>query len=443
MKRILYFCAFVLALAACEDDDNFSTSTGLKLTFPADTLEMDTVFSKIPSSTYTFWVYNHNDAGIRLTTIRLKRGNQTGYRVNVDGIYLDNSNGSQTSDVEVRRNDSILVFVELTAQETGMLEPQKAEDDLVFSLESGVEQKVHLEAWSWDANKQYSPVIAKDSVIESAVPIVIYGDMVVEAGVTLTIRNTTLYFHDSSGLEVFGTLKTENCVMRGDRLDRMFDYLPYDRVSGQWRGVCFKESSTGNILNQTEIRNTVKGIVCDSAALDSMQYRLAMTACVVHNCQETGLEAYNARLWLDHCQLTNTGGDCISVVGGMVDINYCTFAQFYAFIADRGAAIRFTNAENQPLLRFDCVGSIVTGYDEDVVMGSTVNDSTAFNYYFGKCLLRTPSVAEDSLHFKDIIWETPDDSIQGKQHFVLIDEENLMYDFHLDSLSTAQGLGCY
>ena len=57
--------------------------------------------------------------------------------------------------------------------------------------------------------------------------------------------------------------------------------------------------------------------------------------------------------------------------------------------------------------------------------------------------MRTPEVTEEKERFENIIWETPKDSVQGKQHFVLIDEENLIYDFRLDSLSTAQGLGCY
>jgi hypothetical protein len=52
-------------------------------------------------------------------------------------------------------------------------------------------------------------------------------------------------------------------------------------------------------------------------------------------------------------------------------------------------------------------------------------------------------VEDDTLSFHRIVWETPEDSVQGKQHFKLIDEENLDYDFHLDSLSTAQGMGCY
>ena len=72
------------------------------------------------------------------------------------------------------------------------------------------------------------------------------------------------------------------------------------------------------------------------------------------------------------------------------------------------------------------------------------NDTTLlFRYRFDNCLMRTPAVENDTVSFKNIQWETPKDSIQGKQHFVNIDEDNLIYDFHLDSLSTAHGKGCY
>ena len=146
MKRILYLL-LIIVCAACENDDSFSTSTGLKLSFSVDTLKMDTTFSNVPTSTYAFWVHNKNDAGLKLQTVRLKRGNQTGFRVNVDGVYLDNSNGSQTSNVEIRRKDSILVFVELTAAMTQQQAPKLVEDDLLFCLESGREQQVNLRAW--------------------------------------------------------------------------------------------------------------------------------------------------------------------------------------------------------------------------------------------------------------------------------------------------------
>ena len=436
-----------MTIVACQDDDIFSTSTGLRLTFPQDTLKMDTVFSRTPSSTYTFWVYNNNDAGIKMQSVRLRRGNQTGFRVNVDGIYLDNSNGSQTSDVEIRRNDSILVFVELTPGEMGQLEPTLLEDDLLFQMESGVEQKVCLQAWVWDAMKLYSPVITQDSLIESSVPIVVFGDMRVEEGATLTIRNTTLYFHDESGLDVHGTLYMEDCVLRGDRLDDMFSYLPYDRVSGQWNGVMINETSKGNRFVRTEIRNGCYGVICDSAALDLDQYRLEMENCIVHNCSGAGVAAINAYVRLDHCQLTNMGHECFSIFGGVAEISHCTFAQFYPFSADRGPAFRFTNFYNGLIampVYVTCHNSIITGYADDVLLGDMLGEDPAtFDYEFERCLMRTPEVTDEPERFVDIIWETPEDSIQGKKHFVQIDEDNLIYDFHLDSLSTAQGLGCY
>ena len=186
MKRIFYFLTILAICVACQDDDSFSTNNGLKLDFSVDTLSLDTVFSRTPSSTYSFWVHNRNNDGLRMQSVRLRRGNQTGYRVNVDGMYLDNANGSQTNDVEIRKNDSILVFVELTSNETRQPTPTLVEDDLVFTLESGVEQKVCLRAWSWDAMKLYSPEITKDSVIETNIPIVIYGDLKVGEDATLT-----------------------------------------------------------------------------------------------------------------------------------------------------------------------------------------------------------------------------------------------------------------
>jgi hypothetical protein len=359
--------------------------------------------------------------------------------VNVDGIYLDNANGAQTNDVEIRKKDSVLVFVELTAPEVYKDTPTLLEDDLLFLLESGTEQKVLLQAWAWDAIKLYSPVIEKDSVIASRVPYIIYGDMTIKEGAKLTIRNTSLYFHAGSGLEVYGSLNTENCLMRGDRLDRMFSYLPYDRISGQWKGIHLYASSKGNLLIDTEIRNPEYGIICDSASIDDA-YRLRMLRCIVHNCKGAGVELNQTYALLENCQLTNTLGDCLKVSGGHAEIQYCTIAQFYPFSANRGAALYLTN-QYAPLERFICEGSIITGYEDDVVMGSQKGDM-AFNYSFNNCLLRTPKV-DDAEHYNDIMWESMNDSIQGTKHFVTIDEENLYYDFHLVPESPAVGLGCY
>ena len=443
MKRIfLYLIIYIGVLAACSENDSFTTSRSNLLTFSTDTVKMDTVFSTIGSSTYTFWVYNHSGDGIRLNTVRLQNGNQTGFRVNVDGSYLDNQMGAVVTDLEVRKGDSLRVFVELTAAETHRTEPQLIEDDLIFSLESGAEQRVHLRSHAWDALQVRDLVVSKDTLIESVKPVIIYGEGIkVDSGVVLTVRNTTLYFHDGAGMTVRGTLKTENVVMRGDRLDHMFDYLPYDRVSGQWQGIVFEEPSVNNVLTDTEIRNAMTAVRVDSAALDSTVQRLTMTRCVVHNAKGSGVVAVNSNIGLYYCQLTNTYGDCLAVYGGKADIDHCTLGQFYPFAADRGFALAFSDDSD---LRLECKHTIITGYDDDEVMLYRSGDSLrVLEYRFSDCLLRTPVVEDDTVSFQRIQWETPKDSIQGKQHFVKIDETNLDYDFHLDSLSTAIGKGCY
>ena len=433
-------------MVSCSDDDSFTTDAGALLSFSVDSVKMDTVFSGVATSTYSFWVYNRNKEGLRLPTVRLRQGNQTGFRVNVDGSYLDNQRGSVVNDLEVRGGDSIRVFVELTAAENGLDEPQLTEDDLLFHLESGVVQRVCLSAWAWDAVCMDSLVVSRDSLISSRKPIMVYGDIRVDSTATLTIRSTRLFFHDKAGIDVYGTLLLDSVLLRGDRLDNMFDYLPYDRVSGQWRGVHFFPSSTRNILKNSEIRNATHALLVDSAALDTLEVRLAMDHCIVHNSKGAGLKAFNAFITLSYCQFTNMLEDCISVFGGLVGMDHCTLGQYYPWSADRGVALRFQNFYNDynyPLLLLQCTNSLVTGYADDEVLGNRRDSLAAYAYYFENSLLRTPAVS-DTTNFRGIVWEDPKDEAMGKARFVLIDEKNLKYDFHLvDSLETCREWGCY
>lgn len=446
MKRLFYilFSAMAIVAASCSDD-SFTTSRSQLLTFSTDTLKFDTLFSGVPSATSSFMVYNRGDKALRIRQARLEHGNQTGFRVNVDGVFLDNANGSQAQDFEIRKGDSIRVFVELTSFPTTTDSPQLVADNLVFALESGVEQKVNLTAYSWDALSLTNLRVGRDTLITSVKPIVVYGGIRVDSGAVLTIKSPAqLYFHDSAGIDVYGTLVVEgekgnDVVMRGDRLDRMFDYLPYDRVSGQWKGIRLHSSSTANRLSYADIHSTDDAILCDSSAFDPGSHRLVVANSTIHNCKGYGIKAVNANISLVNCQLTNTLADCLAVEGGATAVTYCTVGQFYPFSADRGVAIRFGSLPLTGLRgSLTCINSVFTGYADDVVMG----DSTLFDYQFFNSVLRTPSVADSVLlasRFHNVVFELPSDSIQGDRHFVSIDIDRQYYDFHLDSLSTLRG----
>ena len=431
VRRFFFFIAIIAVLmTACTDNDSFTVSTGARLSFSEDTIRFDTLFSTVPSATQTFWVRNESSDGIRILTARLERNNQSGYRVNVDGTYLD----PVGSDFEVRKGDSILVFVEVTTRENRSEEPQLVEDNLIFTLESGVEQRVNLRTYSWDAQKLTDLVIRQDTVIESRVPIIVYGQGIrVEQGATLTLRNTEFYFHDGAGIDALGNVMAEKCLFRGDRLDRMFSYLPYDRVSGQWRGITLSSSDGYNLFTDCEIRNAVDAVVCDSTTL-------YLYNTVVHNSSGEGLSARHSTVVVDYCQFSNTFGDCLGLFGCEASIQHSTLAQFYPFSANRGFALHFVNTELPMALV--CTNTLVTGYADDVVLGEVADTTVVFDYRFADCLLRTPKV-EDEERFERIIWETPKDSVQGKQHFRTVDEDNLYYDFALDSISPAfqNGIG--
>lgn len=444
--KLCFLALLLCVMTGCQDDDSFSTNVSNILSFSADTVKLDTVFSAVPTTTRTFWVHNESGDGIRCTNIRLERGNQSGFRVNVDGVYLGSESGYQASEVEIRKGDSIRVFVELTSPVNGRNKPWLVEDNLLFLLESGVTQKVNLNAYSWDAIKYRNLHITNDTTLTGDRPIIVYGKLTVEEHATLTLAaGTTLYFHDGGGIDVYGRLCSQGeagkeVILRGDRLDWMFDYLPYDLMSGLWDGIHFYETSYDNVMEFTDLHSSFNGIVCDSA--DVEKQKLTLKNMTVHNCQGKGLSTVNCKVTAENCQFTNTLYECVDILGGDVTMNHCTLAQFYPFDSNRRPALNYYSTATMPLLRMDCINSIVTGYPEDVVMGATENENIPFNYRFISSILRTPAV-EDAEHIIDVIFENVEDtaSVQGDKHFKLVDINTQHYDFHLDSLSPAINKG--
>ncbi len=426
VRRLFFFIAIIaVLLTACTDNDSFTTSSGNRLTFSEDTVRFDTLFSTVPSATQVFWVRNESGDGIRIRTARLERSNQSGYRVNVDGMYLD----PVGSDFEVRKGDSILVFVEITTRETHADEPQLVEDNLIFTLESGVEQRVNLRTYSWDAIKLTNLVVSRDTTIESSKPVVLYGDgITVSPEATLTLKNTTLYFHSDARLLVEGRLDAEGCLFRGDRLDHMFTNLHYDRVSGQWRGIQVAKKAVGCFLTDSEVRSAWDGIVADSSTV------VSLTNTIVHNNRGYGLYAADSDVQLHECQFSNAEADCLALYGCTALVDQCTLAQFYPLTANRGAALRFMPTDAHPSY-LTCTNTLMTGYADDVMMGKASDGETSF-YQFSNCLIRTPEITGDE-GFTDILWESPKDELQGTQHFVLVDTQNYLYDFTIKSDSPA------
>ena len=100
-------------MSSCRQDFEFQASKNGDLTFSKDTVYLDTVFKNIGSSTYTLKVYNKTNEDIEIPTVQLAKGQNSKYRMTVDGMTGDNNRIFHN--VELLAKDSLFIFIETTA----------------------------------------------------------------------------------------------------------------------------------------------------------------------------------------------------------------------------------------------------------------------------------------------------------------------------------------
>ncbi len=443
--KIIYITSLAIValmlMASCSDDDSFSSSRSNLLSFEVDTLSLDTVFSTVPSPNKVFMVRNNSSDGIRISSVRLQNGNQTGFRVNVNGTYLSEQLGYQTTDMELRKGDSLRVFVEITSATTNDTLPKLVTDNLLFNLESGVQQTVCLEAYSWDAYLLDDVRISNDSTISNlqGKPVVVYGGLTVGENATLTIApGTTIYFHDDAGIDVDGTLKVmgeqgNEVTLRCDRLDRMVSNLMYDNNPGQWQGITLGSTSTDNVITYADIHGSTYGVVCD-VPTDTTRSLLSIDHSTLHNIKGNALEINGGIVSVENTQISNALGHCLYVNGGNVSVNSSTIAQYYPFDSGRGYGLYFQNSLSDSLfvpVNMTISNSIIKGYANDEVIWTRDTIQPLKNVVFDHCLLRTERPEDfDSLMFTSCIFEDVSDTLTaGRNSFVLFDTGYFFYDF--------------
>lgn len=260
---------------------------------------------------------------------------------------------------------------------------------------------MQLRAWAWDAVRWEDKTFTADEEITGEKPVLVFGTLTVAEGATLKLNGTTLYFHDGAGMDVLGTLEAEGATLRGDRLDRMFTYLPYDHISGQWKGISVKENARC-VMTGCDVHGAHDAIV--AAAGSTVQ----LTQTVVHNNEGTGIAAADATVELSYCQVSNAEGSLVTAKGGQVTLTQCTLAQYYPF-ALRDVALVIGEGTTLSVTKL-----LIAGYEEELMTLAEGIEIPEGESYTAK-----------------------------KEDFVLIDEDNLVYDFHLKPDSEAAGFGCY
>ena len=460
----LFVLLAVAAISCSEDDETFTDSPSSPIYFSLDTLRFDTVFTDICSATKELIIYNPNNKGVRLSSVRFGSNGSSGFRINIDGQY-----NTQFNDVEIFHEDSIFCFVEVTVNPHDSDSPILITDSLLFTMSNGVTRKVILEAYGQDFICMRDVTIKADTTLTPTRPIVVYDSLVVAEGATLTIsEGSVICFHKGAGLRVHGRLVCNGSLehpitMRGDRTDKIFPYLPYDRLDGQWEGIFLHPESHNNVFNYCDIHSGNYGIAApnekDKKKLqdydeDSIA-KYTITNCIIHNVATYAIFLQRTKAEIYNSQISNAGNNCITVIGGTTRFYHCTVAQFYSGKAEHGEALLITNNADKvvyPLNLIEFTNCIITGYADDEILGSRKKDSdAAFNYRFVNSLINIVITDEEAVYFPNCRFEPkPKDIADLKEderpknratQFRLVDTEIYLYDFRLDTLSTARQLG--
>ena len=425
---------FLLPFTACDDMDDYSSDPKHTLCFSQDTLCMDTVLTGIPTSTRQLKVYNPNKKALLISSIVLADAGKSGFRINVDGIK-----GNQFSDIEIAGEDSLYIFVEATLPQQDNADIRLIKDSILFQL-NGIRQEVKLQAYAQDAFTFRGKVIEKDTLITSQRPILIYDSISIAPDVHLTLAaGTRLYFHGKAGMQIHGRLSAEGTlsapvVFRGDRTDRMFPYLPYDRLPGQWGGLRFYKTSYENHLVYADIHGGSFGIRCDSSMTD--RRKLTLESSLIRQVSGNGLELTSCQVVVGNSEISNAGENCVSLLGGDYTFTHCTLANYFSWNVRKGVALQVRNELDDtayPLSSAIFRNCIIAGSGTDEINGGrSKNENIAFNYYFSHCLIN--SIEEENDKTVNVIWEKDD-------NFMLMDNHTQEYNFNLGEKSKAINWG--
>lgn len=354
----------VLFLGGCRKTRTFS-GTDVAVEFSSDTLYLDTVFTGMGSSTYSFKVFNPSAQNILIDRVYLGRGESSFYRLNVDGV-----SGRDVEGLEILAGDSTYIFVEITP-DVGLSQELIYKDSVWFEV-GNKRRHVDLITAVWDAHYHFPnkvltlvqpepypdikipySILDCNTVWSNDKPHVVYGYVVVDSACSMHIDpGTQVHFHSGSGIWVYkdGALEVdglqlgsidEPTVFQGDRLEPSYEFVP-----GQWGGILggiFIQGGayTSANLNNLIIKNSTTAIRIDSAWSTSPNVNLHNVV-ITHN-SRIGIYGGYASVQATNTAVGPSGLYGFYGLGGNYVFDHCTFNNTWSFSSRNGTAVALFN----------------------------------------------------------------------------------------------------
>lgn len=323
---ILFFTTILLSLYHCRPDRVFIEDSDATLSFSLDTVYFDTVFTTIGTSTKSFRIYNPHNRFIMIDEIHLAGGDQSVFRINVDG-----SPGTLFEGYEIAPNDSMFVFVEATLDPNMSPDILRIQDSITFSV-NGNFQDVDLVAWGQDVHMKKVEHITEPTVWTADKPYLIIDTLYVDPMQSLTIEaGTKIYMHSNAIMVVRGSLRIigeyeDLVVIQGDRLEEFYSDKP-----GQWGFIFFQNGSTGNVIEYAKIINGTVGLYVNSPIYGEEPV-LKVSNTEINRMSYDGILAQGTSIEAFNTVIGDCGNSCVELIyEGSYNFNHCTFANYWQY----------------------------------------------------------------------------------------------------------------
>ena len=306
-SRLLFlFTSLCMLLIACDDDDTFNTNPDFRLAFSVDTLSFDTLFTGFGSTTKRLKVYNQSGKKVRVDRIFLNDLNSP-YRMNVNGVE---SNG--VVDVEIAGKDSLYIFLEVELQDQDEDAPRLLEDQINFEF-NGSHQKLVVETYAQDVYPIDSDLL-QTTVWTGNRPYVLTKSVATGTGVKLSLEEgARVYFKKNAGLQINGDFEVngsfEKPVYFGStRLEEL-----YENVPGQWDGIYISSHSQNVDLRHFVLEDGKNGLIVEQEAYQNQKVHVEYAQ--VKNFTEKGISISNRDFKAHDLLVANCGMECIELNG--------------------------------------------------------------------------------------------------------------------------------
>jgi hypothetical protein len=274
------------------------------------------------SITQSFKVFNNNNQKLKISNIKLAGGSSSPFKINVDGTAAP-----EVNDVELNRNDSMYVFVQVNVNPSSSPLPLILRDSILISY-NGNNKWVQLQAYGQNAVFLKNQIIKGNETWKKNLPYVILGGIQIDTGATLHIEaGTKIYLHADAPFLVDGTLlatgtKDEPVIFTGDRLDGDYKDLP-----ASWPGIYFRNTSENNSMIHTIVKNAYQGIVAQNLSTTSSP-KLNLSRSIINNIYDAGITGVNTNIYADNCLIYNCGKNISLEYGGDYRFINCTVASY-------------------------------------------------------------------------------------------------------------------